>query len=54
MPIRIEKILIISYPSLSESDFRIMCLPFPIPVKVTHAKNILTILLLLIVMYFFF
>lgn len=33
MPIRIEKILIISYPSLSQTDFRRMSLPSPIPVK---------------------
>lgn len=54
MPIRIEKIPIISYPSLSESDFRRMPLPFPIPVKITNAKYILTILLLLILVYYFF
>lgn len=52
MPIRIEKNPIISYPSLSETDFRRM--PFPIPVKITNAKDILTILLLLILVYWVF
>lgn len=38
MPIRIEKIPIISYPSSSESDFRRMSLPFPICVKITEQR----------------
>lgn len=51
MPIRIEKILL--FPILLyQKHFRRM--PFPIPVKITNAKDILTILLLLILGYYFF
>lgn len=53
MPTRIEKTPIISYP-LSETDFRRTSLPFPIPLKITNAKDILTILLLLTLVYYFF
>lgn len=54
MPFRPEKRSLVSYLCLSiiDVDFRIA--PFSVPVKITNAKYILTILLLLIPVYYFF